>query len=90
MIEYFNLHKKQIFAIIIFFVLVFGLVLTVILIQRQQTLKSRAAQTWVNAFEIKDSQGNTILCDSTTTPPTCHTESLDINIKVKDLKSLTE
>lgn len=76
---------KQIIGIIIIFVLVVGVGVGVYLVQRQQTMKSKAAAgSFVNAFEIKDKDGNLIQCDSSTNPPTCTTKSLDVTVKVKD------
>ena len=79
------LGAKQMIAIIVVFVLLVGLGVGVYLVQRQQTIKSKAsAGSFVNAFEIKDSNGNVITCDGSTYPPTCTTPTLDISVKVKD------
>lgn len=76
---------KKIIGIIIIFVLVIGVGVGVYLVQRQQTMKSKAAAgSFVNAFEIKDKDGNVIQCDGSTNPPTCTTKSLDVTVKVKD------
>ena len=65
--------------------LLIGLGVGVYLVQRQQTMKSKAsAGSFVNAFEIKDKDGNLIQCDSSTNPPTCTTRTLDVTVKVKD------
>ncbi len=79
------LGAKQTVAIIVIFVLLVGLGVGVYLVQRQQTIKSRAsAGSFVNAFEIKDKDGNLIQCDSSTNPPTCTTKTLDVTVQVKD------
>lgn len=76
---------KKIIGIIVILVLVVGVGVGVYLVQKQQTIKSKAsAGSFVNAFEIKDKDGNVINCDSSTSPPTCTTKTLDITVKVKD------
>lgn len=82
--EYFadiNLSKRK---FIVTFILLIGIVVGVILVQRQQILKSRADVDIQNAFEIRDIEGNSLECSSNS----CQTESLDIQIKIKDLNSL--
>ena len=80
---------KQIVAIVALVVLVVGVGAGVYLVQRQQTLKSKAAGgSFVNAFEFKDKDGNLIQCDSNTNPPTCTTKTLDIQVRVKDVNAL--
>ena len=79
------LSIKQIIGIIVVFVLVAGLAVGVYLVQRQQTIKSKAsAGSFVNALEINDQDGKPIQCDSTTNPPTCTTGTLDVTVKMKD------
>ena len=79
------LGAKQMIAIIVVFVLLIGVGVGVYLVQRQQTMKSKAsAGSFVNTFEIKDKDGNLIQCDSSTNPPTCTTKSLDATVRVKD------
>lgn len=78
---------KQIVGIIIIALLIIGVGVGVYLVRQQQTIKSRATVgpgNFVNAFEIKDQNGNVITCDSSTNPPTCNTSTLDITVKVKD------
>ncbi len=82
------LIKSNIITVIIILILIIGLAIGLFLVQQQQKLKSRASNSWVNAFEIKDKNGNTINCDSSTNPPTCTTTSLDVNFKVKDINAL--
>lgn len=85
------LGVKQKIAIIVVFVLLIGIGVGVYLVQRQQTIKSKAAAgSFVNAFEIKDKDGNLIQCDSNTNPPTCTTKTLDVTVKVKDLTPLLQ
>lgn len=83
----YTINKKQIIGIIVIALLLIGVVVGVYLVRRQQTVKSRASGepgNFVNAFEIKDKDGNIITCDSSTNPPTCTTSTLDITVKVKD------
>lgn len=75
-----KISKKQIIIIII---LVLGIVFSVTLVQKPQIFKSRAQEVY-NAFEINDSEGNSLNC----TQNTCQSDSLDIQIKVRDLNSL--
>lgn len=82
---------KQIIGIIVSALLIIGVGVGVYLVRQQQTIKSRATGSpgnFVNAFEIKDSNGNIITCDASTNPPTCTTSTLDITVKVKDTASL--
>lgn len=76
---------KQMIAIIVVSVLVIGLGVGVYLVQKQQIIKSKAsAGSFVNAFEIRDKNGDLIKCDSSTTPPTCTTKTFDITVQLKD------
>ncbi len=66
-----------------------GIGIALYLVQNPQILKSRASGgSFINAFEFKDKDGNLIKCDSSTTPPTCTTKSLDIQVRVKDVNAL--
>lgn len=77
--------KKQIFGIIAVLLLIAGLLAAVYLVQRQQTMESSAAEgEFVNAFEIRDKNGNILTCDSSANPPTCKTGSLDIEVRIKN------
>lgn len=77
-----NIAKRQ---IVIMAVLLLGLIILVILVQRQQILKSRAYDLR-NSFEVSDPEGNQLNCNDTS----CETNSLDIKVKVRDLNSLIE
>lgn len=79
------LGAKQIIGIIAVSVLIIGIGVGVYLVQRQQTIKSRATGSpgnFVTAFELKDKDGHTILCDTSKNPPECTTRTLDINVRV--------
>lgn len=83
------LDTKQRIGVVVILLLIVGLGVGVYLVQRQQSIRSRAsAGSFVNAFEFRDKDGNVIQCDSNTNPPTCTTKSLDINVRVKDLNPL--
>lgn len=82
--------KRLILGALFTLLLIGGLVAGLYLLQQQQTIKSKASSNLINAFEIKDDKGNTLVCDGNTNPPTCTTSSLNINIKVKDLNALTQ
>lgn len=84
-----SLSRKQILAIGAMLVLMVGLAGGVYLVQQQQRLKSKAAQQdFVDAFEIKDANGNPITCDKSVYPPVCTTQTLDISVRVKDTAPL--
>lgn len=80
-----TLDIKQIIGIGIISLLILGIGAGVYLVQRQQTLKSRAVVEpggWARAFEMTDASGSAIPCAYSTNPPTCTTPSLDINVRV--------
>lgn len=80
-----RIGKKQIFGLIAVLLLMAGLLAAVYLVQRQQTMESSAAEgEFVNAFEIRDKNGNILTCDSSSNPPTCKTSSLDIEVRIKN------
>lgn len=83
-----TLSKKQIIGIVAIVLILMAMVGGVFLVQRQQNLKSKASGNFVQAFEIKDANGNIIQCDGSTNPPTCNTSTLDINVRVKDTAPL--
>jgi len=72
--------------ILIAVILIAGIVGGVYLIQHPQIFKSKAGQTIYNAFEITDDTGNAIPCIENN----CNTDSLDVNIKIKDINALVE
>ena len=82
------MDKKKILSLTILLVILLSIPVGAYLIQRQQILKSRATTTALDAFELKDVQGNLINCDSSTNPPTCTTNSLDFTVRVRDLNPL--
>lgn len=75
-----KISKIQIFLMLL---LLLGITIGVFLVQRQQILKSRAQQAQ-DAFVITNPEGSPLPCSGTT----CETQSLDVQIKVKDLNSL--
>lgn len=86
-----TINKKQIIGIAVIILFTVGIGIGVYLVRQQQTIKSRAsggAGNFVNAFEIKDQNGNIINCDASTNPPTCTTNTLDITVRVKDTAPL--
>lgn len=89
------LSTKQIIGIIVIALLIIGLGVGVYLVRQQQTIKSRAAQSFIDAFEIREKNsdgtvGKLITCTPPAgeTPATCNTGTLDIFVKVKDLNPL--
>ena len=84
-----KLTSKRIIGIVILLVLLAGVGIGVNLVQKQQTLKSKASgESFINAFELKDKNGNLIQCDGSTNPPVCATGTLDVNVRVKDINPL--
>lgn len=82
-------EKKTVIGLALTIFLIAGIGVGVYLVQRQQIIRSKASEgNFVNAFEFRDKDGNTIKCDSSTNPPTCVTKSLDIQVRVKDLNPL--
>lgn len=73
--------------ILIILLLILGIVVGVILVQRQQILKSKATQEIYNAFERTDAEGNRLECLGNS----CETKTLDVKIKVniEELKRLS-
>lgn len=91
-----SLGTKQIIGIIAAAVLIIGIGAGVYLVQRQQTIKSRATAVpppgnFVTAFEIREgasASGRLISCDPSTAIPTCTTRNLDINVRVATTEPL--
>lgn len=83
-------QKGVIAHIILIIVLAVGLVAGLYLVQHPQIFRPKAGggSTIIQALDMKDSNGRNINCDSSTSPPTCETETQDITIKIKDLDSL--
>lgn len=86
----FQINKIQIIGVV---VLLVGLATGVFLVQRQQTLKSKAATNVdvTKAFTIQNADtGQDLKCDPPIgdQPATCTTDSVNVTIKVKDLNEL--
>lgn len=79
--EYIRLHLKSLLIIIL---LLAGLVVGVYLVQTKQIFKSRAFTDVNEAFEMTDDLGNNLKCGG----DTCETESLRVNIRIKDVPAL--
>lgn len=79
--------KKQLIAGVTLIILIIAIPMSVFLAQKTQILKSRAGggESFLNALEIKDSEGKNLYCDHSTNPPSCDTSTQDITIKVIDL-----
>lgn len=91
-----SLGTKQIIGIIAAAVLIIGIGAGVYLVQRQQTLKSRATVVpppgnFVTAFEIREGTagGSLVNCNPNASPyPECTTRTLDINVRVATTEPL--
>lgn len=82
--KFHNFNLKQILKASAVLLLVVGLGVGVYLVQTKQIFKSKATTNFIDAFEIKDKDGNILTCDGSTNPPTCTTSTLDITVRVKD------
>ena len=89
-LEFIKSDKKQALGIIIMVILVLAIPVTVYLAQTQQIFKSRAGggDSFLNAFEVRDGNGNILNCDHSTNPPTCITTTQDVSLTIKDLNFL--
>lgn len=87
-----SLSRKQLIGIAAIVLIMISIAASVYLVQRQQTLKSKAAAGdpgyFVEAFEMRDANGNLIACDSSTNPPVCTTNTLDISVRVQNTTPL--
>ncbi len=77
--------------ILVLIIIILGIGSGVMLLQRQQLIKSRATVTnnaWMNGFELKDNRGNPISCNTNTDPPECIIGDESSTIGVKDTNIL--
>lgn len=70
---------KKVVSFLVLAVLLAGLGVGVVLVGRQQILRTRAETDITQAFNIKDGQGNTINCSNNV----CDTNTLDVTIELK-------
>lgn len=71
--------KKSILSLLGLLLLLVGLAVGIVLVGREQLLRTRADIDVTRAFEIKDAQGNTINCSNNV----CDVETLDVTIQLK-------
>lgn len=88
----YTFSKLQIAGLI---VLLIGLIAGIYLVQQTQIFKPRADVgniNLLNAFKITNDQGVDLQCTpaSGSEPVTCTTDTLNVNISVKDLNELTK
>lgn len=75
--------KKQIAIVAI---LILGIIISVVLVQRQQIFKSKASQQLQNAFEITPADPQkSVSFDG----DSYQTDTLDVQIKLQDIEALT-
>lgn len=72
--------KSDKFKLIILVILLIGLIVSLILVQRQQILKSKADIDVSSAFSIYGNQGELIKCGGNV----CETEADEVTIEVTD------
>lgn len=83
----YQISKKQILTVAVLIILTAGLFVSVYLVQKQQIFKSKASQDVFNAFEVSPAdQQKQVGCSE----GTCQTDTLDIQIKLKDIEALTK
>ncbi|MBI2017824.1 hypothetical protein HYS92_02130 [Candidatus Daviesbacteria bacterium] len=83
------MNQKGLAHIILIIILVIGLIAVLYLVQHPQIFKPKASSNPVlDAFEIKDAEGNLLTCDSNASPPVCTTSTEEVTITVKDLEAL--
>lgn len=70
---------KKAVSFLVLAVLLAGLGVGVVLVGRQQILRTRAQTDITQAFNIKDGQGNAINCSNNV----CDTNTLDVTIELK-------
>lgn len=70
---------KKALSSLVLAVLLVGLGVGIVLVGRQQILRTRAETDITQAFNIKDGQGNTINCSNNI----CDTSTLDVTIELK-------
>lgn len=89
-LEFIKSNKKHVFGILVMVILIIAIPVTVYLAQTQQIFKSRAGggDSFLNAFEVRDSEGNILSCDHSTNPPTCTTSTQDVSLTIRDLNFL--
>ncbi len=86
--EKITILKANFIKIFLIILLVSGTIIGVYLVQNKQIFKSKASQEIYNAFEFSQTtnQGQVpVSCSGNS----CTTNSLDIQVKVKDLQNLT-
>lgn len=82
-----NINQNGVVHIITLLILLAGIAVAVILVQREQIYKSRATNEneIYNAFEFSSNEpGKTITCSGNT----CQSDTLNINIRINDLNAL--
>jgi len=86
-----NLDKNRMTKLVAVMLLSMGLLIVVILAQKQQEIRSKATSPEVyNAFEVTDNTGNQLQYKDESGVRTYETQSLDVRIKVSDLEKLIE
>lgn len=72
--------------LILMIILIAGVIVGITMLQKQQTVKSRASSNIINdAFEFKDANGKKLNCTADANNVlTCPTETLDVSVTLKD------
>lgn len=79
------------FAVLILIIIMGAVAIGIYLLNSPQIFKTRAtAVTWINAFNITNSQDQPLNCDAFQNPPVCATNTLTVKIAVKDLSLLNQ
>lgn len=72
--------------IVLMIILIVGVVVGITMLQKQQTVTTRASSNVVNdAFEFRDANGKVLTCTTDANNVlTCPTETLDVSVTIKD------
>ncbi|TSC66155.1 MAG: hypothetical protein CEO21_251 [Microgenomates group bacterium Gr01-1014_80] len=83
-----NIHHINKIQILLSLILLGGLAALVYLSQQTQIFKSKATQTYFNAFEVTDTSGTPLEVINTGNFRIYKTDSLDVKIKIQDINAL--
>lgn len=83
-----NIYHINKLQIALSLTLLVGLAALVYLSQQTQIFKPRASQTYFNAFEVTDTEGNALNYQDNTHTRIYSTNSLDVKIRIQDINGL--
>ena len=83
-----NIHHINKVQLLLSLILLAGLAALVYLSQQTQIFKSKATQTYFNAFEVTDTEGTPLEVTNTENTRIYKTDSLDVKIRIQDINAL--